>query len=103
MWVKRPEHTPGFFYTRSLNVTSVSDAVFNFLSFQPNVVVHAAAERRPDAVEKQEEAVKRLNVDATTTLCEEASVYCIKFSHMPRVHWNFFLNCFKITFKVKNW
>ncbi|XP_064637262.1 methionine adenosyltransferase 2 subunit beta-like isoform X2 [Lineus longissimus] len=42
-------------------------------SYKPNVVVHAAAERRPDAVEKQEEAVKRLNVDATTTLCEEAS------------------------------
>jgi dTDP-4-dehydrorhamnose reductase len=40
--------------------------------FQPDVVIHSAAERRPDVVEKQEEATKSLNVDATSTVCTEA-------------------------------
>ncbi|XP_070554428.1 methionine adenosyltransferase 2 subunit beta-like isoform X2 [Ptychodera flava] len=46
-----------------------------FEDFKPSIVIHAAAERRPDVVEKQEEATKRLNVDATamiSRICESA-------------------------------
>lgn len=38
--------------------------------FRPSVVVHAAAERRPDVVEKQTNVAVALNVDATQTLAE---------------------------------
>ncbi len=38
--------------------------------FKPTVVVHAAAERRPDVVNKQLEATRALNVTATATLAE---------------------------------
>ena len=40
---------------------------------QPSVILHSAAERRPDVVEKEEEKTKNLNVNATTLLCELAS------------------------------
>ena len=43
-----------------------------FIVFQPDFVVHAAAERRPDVVEGQKEATEGLNVTATETLCKAA-------------------------------
>ena len=39
---------------------------------QPAVVIHSAAERRPDAVDNKPEATKNLNVEATKYICEEA-------------------------------
>ncbi|BFZ15005.1 hypothetical protein BsWGS_18043 [Bradybaena similaris] len=41
--------------------------------FQPTVILHSAAERRPDVVEKQEGETKKINVDATQRLCDLAS------------------------------
>ncbi len=41
--------------------------------FQPNFIIHAAAERRPNFVEKQEEETAKLNVSATCYLAEAAS------------------------------
>lgn len=41
--------------------------------YKPDVVIHAAAERRPDVVESNVEGAKKLNVEATKTLAEEAS------------------------------
>ncbi|KAK7495281.1 hypothetical protein BaRGS_00013463 [Batillaria attramentaria] len=41
--------------------------------FKPSVVIHCAAERRPDVVEKQEEATYSLNVQATKSLCQSAA------------------------------
>lgn len=45
-----------------------------FFSFfvKPHVIVHCAAERRPDVVERHTEAAMNLNVNACTTLAKEA-------------------------------
>ncbi|XP_013390060.1 methionine adenosyltransferase 2 subunit beta-like [Lingula anatina] len=40
--------------------------------FKPSFIIHSAAERRPDMVEKQEEQTKNLNVMATKNLCQAA-------------------------------
>ena len=37
------------------------------------MILHSAAERRPDVVEKEEEKTKNLNVIATQLLCDLAS------------------------------
>lgn len=39
---------------------------------QPDVIVHCAAERRPDIVERHTEAAINLNVHATSVLAKEA-------------------------------
>ena len=44
-------------------------SVFNF---QPHVIVHCAAERRPDVVESQPDAASQLNVAASGNLAKEA-------------------------------
>ncbi|XP_059153128.1 methionine adenosyltransferase 2 subunit beta-like [Physella acuta] len=41
--------------------------------FQPTVILHAAAERRPDVVELEEDKTKKINVDATRRLCDLAN------------------------------
>ncbi|XP_065834213.1 methionine adenosyltransferase 2 subunit beta-like [Oscarella lobularis] len=46
--------------------------------FSPSIIVHSAAERRPDVVERNETETTRINVDATTTLAK----YTAK--HAPR-------------------
>ena len=43
------------------------------LEFRPDVVVHSAAERRPDVVENQEEKTKQLNVTSTETIAKVVS------------------------------
>ncbi|KAM7373795.1 hypothetical protein PAMP_006498 [Pampus punctatissimus] len=40
--------------------------------YNPDVIVHCAAERRPDVVERHTEAAVNLNVHATATLAKEA-------------------------------
>lgn len=42
------------------------------MSFQPDVIVHCAAERRPDVVERHTDAAVNLNVHTTSTLAKEA-------------------------------
>ena len=52
-------------------------------TFKPSVLVHAAAERRPDAVEKQPEATRSLNVTASkhlADLCSELKCFLIYIS-----------------------
>ena len=41
--------------------------------FKPSIVIHSAAERRPDVVEKKEEETKMLNVNATRTIAEASA------------------------------
>uniref|UniRef100_A0AAY4AZS8 Methionine adenosyltransferase 2 subunit beta n=1 Tax=Denticeps clupeoides TaxID=299321 RepID=A0AAY4AZS8_9TELE len=41
--------------------------------FQPHVIVHCAAERRPDVVERHTEAALNLNVHVSATLAKEAA------------------------------
>ncbi|XP_041863894.1 methionine adenosyltransferase 2 subunit beta isoform X2 [Melanotaenia boesemani] len=51
------------------------DAVRRLLhEYKPDVVIHCAAERRPDVVERLAEATINLNVHATSTLAKEAAV-----------------------------
>lgn len=40
--------------------------------FQPHVVIHCAAERRPDIVDSQPDAATQLNVTASGILAKEA-------------------------------
>ncbi|XP_033466432.1 methionine adenosyltransferase 2 subunit beta isoform X2 [Epinephelus lanceolatus] len=50
------------------------DAVRGLLhEYKPDVVVHCAAERRPDVVERHTDAAVNLNVHATSTLAKEAA------------------------------
>ena len=57
-----------------------SDSILNCP--QPDVVVHAAAERRPDIVENKEEAVRLLNVEATKFVCQQASMYIMIYLYI---------------------
>jgi len=41
--------------------------------YKPNIVIHAAAERRPDVVDKQQDATRNLNVIATENICKAAA------------------------------
>ncbi|XP_073913817.1 methionine adenosyltransferase 2 subunit beta isoform X2 [Castor canadensis] len=51
-----------------------SEAVHHIIhDFQPHVVVHCAAERRPDVVESQPDAASQLNVAASGNLAKEAA------------------------------
>lgn len=47
--------------------------LFNLFIIKPSVILHSAAERRPDKVENEEEKTQSLNVDATQFLCDLAS------------------------------
>ncbi|XP_066502718.1 methionine adenosyltransferase 2 subunit beta isoform X1 [Hoplias malabaricus] len=50
------------------------DAVRSVIQdFQPHVIIHCAAERRPDVVEHHTEAALNLNVHACATLAKEAA------------------------------
>ncbi|KAK3099701.1 hypothetical protein FSP39_008243 [Pinctada imbricata] len=49
--------------------TAVRDII---TGFKPNIVIHCAAERRPDVVEKKSEETRNLNVEATRYICQEA-------------------------------
>lgn len=57
--------------------------------FQPDVIVHCAAERRPDVVERHTEAAVNLNVHATSTLAKEAGK-----SLFPHCNMEFILSLF---------
>ena len=51
--------------------------------FSPTVVVHSAAERRPDVVEKQTQSATALNVNATeklASLCAKKNIYLLYIS-----------------------
>ncbi|XP_034436890.1 methionine adenosyltransferase 2 subunit beta-like isoform X2 [Hippoglossus hippoglossus] len=51
------------------------DAIRRLLhKYKPDVIVHCAAERRPDVVERHTDAAVNLNVNATSTLAKEAAV-----------------------------
>ncbi|XP_062867625.1 methionine adenosyltransferase 2 subunit beta isoform X1 [Trichomycterus rosablanca] len=60
---------PRFLSCNLLDEEAVRSVVHNF---QPHVIVHCAAERRPDVVEHHTEAALNLNVHACATLAKEA-------------------------------
>uniref|UniRef100_A0A8C0G7K0 Methionine adenosyltransferase 2 subunit beta n=1 Tax=Chelonoidis abingdonii TaxID=106734 RepID=A0A8C0G7K0_CHEAB len=61
---------PRFERVNLLNSVEVHDIIQDF---QPHVIVHCAAERRPDVVESQADAVSQLNVTASGNLAKEAA------------------------------
>ncbi len=53
---------------------------------RPDFVVHAAAQRKPDEVERDFEAARRLNVEATAHLAAklgESEVHCLDMTTFP--------------------
>lgn len=55
--------------------------------FKPSIIIHSAAERRPDVVESQKDATQNLNVTATETICKaaaavNASVLCMSTDYV---------------------
>ncbi|NP_001188160.1 methionine adenosyltransferase 2 subunit beta [Ictalurus punctatus] len=61
---------PRFLSCNLLDEEAVRAVIHNF---QPHVIVHCAAERRPDVVEHHTEAALNLNVHACATLAKEAA------------------------------
>ncbi|XP_067663091.1 methionine adenosyltransferase 2 subunit beta-like [Haliotis asinina] len=58
---------------KKVDLTDPSSVQQVVQDFKPSVVIHAAAERRPDVVDKQDEATQKINIDATQSLCTEAA------------------------------
>ncbi|XP_022625136.1 methionine adenosyltransferase 2 subunit beta isoform X3 [Seriola dumerili] len=55
------------------------DAVRGLLQeYKPDVIIHCAAERRPDVVERHTDAAVNLNVHATSTLAKEAGAVVLR-------------------------
>lgn len=50
--------------------------------FKPDIIVHSAAERSPDRVEKEREASQRLNVTCSKNLAEIAAIMNIAFIYI---------------------
>ncbi|XP_010175436.1 methionine adenosyltransferase 2 subunit beta-like, partial [Antrostomus carolinensis] len=61
---------PRFEQINLLDSVAVHDIIHDF---QPHVIVHCAAERRPDVVESQPDAASQLNVAASGNLAKEAA------------------------------
>lgn len=79
----------GLCYSRSrpgltkCDLTSEADTAAQISEFQPQVVVHCAAERRPDVVQRDPAQARKLNVDAAGVLalaCEQAGAWMIFLS-----------------------
>ncbi|PVD34800.1 hypothetical protein C0Q70_06078 [Pomacea canaliculata] len=57
---------------RKVDITDQQAVKDIMQEFKPDIVIHSAAERRPDVVDKQEEATYRLNVESTRSICQVA-------------------------------
>jgi len=57
------------------DLTQVAQIAQQFAEFQPDVVIHSAAERRPDVVFKQPGIARTLNIDVTSNLAEACHKY----------------------------
>ncbi|CAD5114671.1 DgyrCDS3718 [Dimorphilus gyrociliatus] len=40
--------------------------------FEPHIIIHCAAQRRPDICENEEEVTRQMNIEATATICDIA-------------------------------
>lgn len=52
-----------------VDITKDSELSASIKEFRPDIIIHTAAQRYPDKVDKDPEAAKQLNVEATRTLC----------------------------------
>jgi len=65
------------------DLTKPAEIQLQIAEFKPDVVIHLAAERRPDVVHKKEEQARSLNCDATSAIakaCQDSSAWLIYIS-----------------------
>ncbi|GFR91983.1 methionine adenosyltransferase 2 subunit beta-like [Elysia marginata] len=58
---------------KKVNLTDPAETAAAVREFKPSVILHSAAERRPDVVEKDPEKTNKINVESTENLCQLAS------------------------------
>jgi dTDP-4-dehydrorhamnose reductase len=56
-----------------LDLTNKTDVIAAIEKIKPDLILHTAAERKPDQCENQQEQTQALNVEATRTLAEAAA------------------------------
>lgn len=66
----------------ALDLTDAAAVRAAFGRYKPDLVVHAAAERRPDVVDGDPEAAEKLNVGATALLAAEAASAAARFLYV---------------------
>lgn len=62
---------------------------------QPSVIIHSAAERRPDVVENNPTGTQQLNIQATEYICQAAS------KKSDRSKYSIYLHIFSNDFKLE--
>ena len=67
---------------RRLDLTDETAVRAAFAEWSPELVVHSAAERRPDVVDGDPASAERLNVDATRLLAELAAAHGARFIYL---------------------
>ena len=67
---------------KKVDVTAKPEVSLVLESFRPDVLIHAAAERHPDVIEKNPEAARDLNVGATEFLAQECARLSVKFVYI---------------------
>ncbi|MFT3850939.1 MAG: SDR family oxidoreductase [Propionivibrio sp.] len=67
---------------RKLDLTDEAAVRAAFAEWSPTLVVHSAAERRPDVVDGDPAGAERLNVDATRLLAELAAAQGARFIYL---------------------
>jgi len=67
---------------KRVDVTASAEVIRALDSFVPDVMIHAAAERHPDVIEKNPEGARDLNVEATRFLAEECARRNVKFIYI---------------------
>ena len=67
---------------RKLNLTDEAAVRAAFAEWSPELVVHSAAERRPDVVDGDPASAERLNVDATRLLAQLAAAKGARFIYL---------------------
>lgn len=61
---------------------------------QPSVIIHSAAERRPDVVENNPTGTQQLNIQATEHICQAASKKSNR--NIQSIYLHIFSNDFKL-------
>ena len=67
---------------KRVDVTASAEVIRALDSFVPDVMIHAAAERHPDVIEKNPDGARDLNVKATRFLAEECARRNVKFIYI---------------------
>lgn len=58
---------------KKVDLTNHIETAAAVREFKPSIILHSAAERRPDVVEKDPEQTKKINIECTENLCKLAN------------------------------